>query len=109
MGRFDGFEFVEVVGADSSERHQPCVDDAEADFLVAHSGSCAAAACVPAEDDFLDTDDADGVFEHGEEGHVGGVDDVGDVTVREDVAGLEAEECGFRNSRVGAADPEDLG
>ena len=35
--------------------------------------------------------------------------EVGDVPVHEDVAGLEAEDCGFGYARVRAADPEDLG
>ncbi len=35
--------------------------------------------------------------------------DVGDVAVDEDVARLEAEDGGFGDAGVGAADPEDLG
>ena len=37
------------------------------------------------------------------------MEDVGDVAVDEDVAGFEAEEGGFGDAGVGAADPEDLG
>ena len=37
------------------------------------------------------------------------MDDVGDVAVHEDVAGLEAEDGRFGDARVGAADPEDFG
>lgn len=35
--------------------------------------------------------------------------DVGDVAVHEDVAGLEARDGRFGHARVGAAEPEDLG
>jgi len=47
-----------------------------------------------------------GVLDHGRGVDVGGGDDVGDVAVYEDVAGLEAEDCGFRAARVGAAEPD---
>ena len=45
----------------------------------------------------------DGVFDDGEDVEVGRCDDVGDVAVDEDFTGLEAEECGFGDTRVGAA------
>jgi len=51
----------------------------------------------------------DGVFDDGAGVDVGGVDDVGDVAVHEDVAGLETEDGGFGDTGVGAAEPEDTG
>ena len=48
----------------------------------------------------------DGVFDDGRRVDVGGGDDVGDVAVHEDVAGLEAEDGGFGAAGVGAAEPD---
>jgi hypothetical protein len=38
---------------------------------------------------------------------VGGGDYVGNVSVDEDISGGETEDCGFRDTRVRAADPKD--
>jgi hypothetical protein len=57
----------------------------------------------------LDLQVLHGVLDDGERIDVGWDDDVGDVTVAEDLAGLEAENSGFGAAGVGAADPEDLG
>lgn len=46
-----------------------------------------------------------GVLNDGEDVEVGGGDDVGDVAMDEDLAGLETEKGGFGDSRVGAAEP----
>ena len=48
----------------------------------------------------------DGVFNDGENVEVGGGDDVGNVAVDEDFAGLETEERGFGDTRVRAAKPD---
>ena len=50
----------------------------------------------------------DRVRDHGLAGQVGGRQHVGDVAVHEDVAWLQAQDGGFRDPAVGAADPEDL-
>lgn len=50
-----------------------------------------------------------GVGDDGLRVQVRGGQDVGDVAVHEDVARLEAEDGGFGDAGVGAADPEDLG
>ena len=50
----------------------------------------------------------DGVLDHRETGEVVGREKVGDVAVHEDFAGLEVEDGGFGDPRVGAAEPEDL-
>ena len=57
----------------------------------------------------LHLDVLDGVGDHALAADVGGGQDVGDVAVDEDVAGVEAEEGGFGDAGVGAAEPEDLG
>jgi hypothetical protein len=49
-----------------------------------------------------------GIFDNGGGAEVAWVEDVGDVAVHEDVAGLEAQEGGFRAARVGAPDPQNL-
>lgn len=64
---------------------------------------------MPAHDDVLHFQIADRVLDHGLAVQVGRGEDVGDVAVDEDVAGLEAEHGGFGDAGVGAADPEDLG
>jgi hypothetical protein len=46
-----------------------------------------------------------GVLDHSARVDVGGADDVGDVAVDKNVAGLEAEDCRFGDARVGAAEP----
>ena len=51
----------------------------------------------------------DGVGDHALAVEVRGREDVGDVAVHEDVAGLQAEQGRLGDARVGAADPEDLG
>ena len=64
---------------------------------------------MPADDNVLDLELADGELEHAGEGQVGGGEHVGDVAVDEDVTGLEAEDGGFGDAGVGAAEPEDGG
>jgi len=63
---------------------------------------------VAADDDMLDFQVHDGVADDAEGVQVARVQDVGDVAVHEDIAGLEAQERGFGDAGVGAADPEDL-
>ena len=52
---------------------------------------------------------AHGISDDGLRAQIARVQDVGDVAVHEDVAGLEAEDGGLRAAGVGAAEPEDLG
>lgn len=47
-----------------------------------------------------------GVFNDGKDIEVGGGDYVSDVAMDEDLARLEAEESGFRDAGVGAAEPD---
>lgn len=64
---------------------------------------------MAADDDVLHLEVGDGVGDDALAVDVGGGQDVGDVAVHEDVARLEAEDGGFGDAGVGAADPEDLG
>ena len=73
---------------------------------VPESSSGTTAACVAAENDVRDLHVLDCVFNDGGNGDIGRGDDIGDVAVDEDVAGLEAEEGGFGDAGVGAADPD---
>ena len=61
---------------------------------------------MPAENDVRYLEVHDGVLDDGEGVDVGGRDDVGDVAVHEDVTGLEAEDSGFGDAGVGAAEPD---
>jgi len=58
---------------------------------------------VAAEDDVLDLDVADRELDDGEGVEVRGANDVGDIAVHENVAGLQAQDGGLRDARVGAA------
>jgi len=64
---------------------------------------------MAAQHDMLDAHVRDGVLDHRGGGEVARVQDVGDVAVDEDVAGLEARDGGFGDAGVGAAEPEDFG
>lgn len=63
---------------------------------------------MSAHDDMFDLEVRDGVGDDALAVDVGGGENIGDVAVDEDVAGLEAEDGGFGDAGVGAADPEDL-
>jgi hypothetical protein len=62
-----------------------------------------------AEDDVLDLEVLDAELDGGEEGDVGGVDDVGDVAQHEDLTGLLAQHGGLGDARVAASYPENVG
>lgn len=64
---------------------------------------------MPADDDVRDLEVGEGVGDDGLGAEVRGRQDVGDVAVDEDVAGPEAEDGGFGDAGVGAAEPEDRG
>lgn len=64
---------------------------------------------MPADHDVRDFEVHNGKADDAEGVEVARVQDVGDVAVDEDIAGLEAEDGGFGDAGVGAADPEDLG
>lgn len=80
---------------------KPDIQDVE--LRVGERGRDTAAGCVPAHDDVLDLHVEDGILHDGEHADVGAVDDVGDVAVREHLAGLEAKDGGLGDARVGAA------
>jgi hypothetical protein len=44
-------------------------------------------------------------LDYTEKTEVGGIDDVGDVTVCEDVAWFQAQDCGLWFASIGAAEP----
>ena len=64
---------------------------------------------MPAHDNVFHFHVPDAVRDDALRAHVRGRDDVGDVAVHEDVAGLAAADGCLRDAGVGAADPEDLG
>lgn len=100
-------ECVQVLLTNLAQRHQPRVEDTE--LLVAQCRSNTSAAGVAAQDDVLDAQVTDGVLDDRGRAQVRRVQDVGDVTVDKDIAGLQAQDGGLGAARVGAADPEDLG
>jgi len=60
---------------------------------------------VPADDDVLDFQVLDGELDDGQTVDVGVHQDVGDVAVAEDLAGLQAKDRCFWAARVGTANP----
>lgn len=63
---------------------------------------------MAANDDPLDLQVADRVLDHARRAEIVGRDDVGDVAVHEDVAGLAVADGGLGDAAVGAAYPENL-
>lgn len=57
----------------------------------------------------LDLQVCDCILNDGAGVDIGRADDVGDVAVDEDVTGLQSEDRGLGDARVGAAEPEDRG
>lgn len=103
---FEGLQGREILLTQPAEREQPGVQDPE--FRVAQGGVDTAAGRVATDDDVFHLQVHDGVLDHAGRVEVAVVDDVGDVAVHEDVAGLEAQDGRLRAARVRAADPQDL-
>lgn len=101
----DTLQLLAVRVPDRLEGRQPGVEDAAHPY-VAEGCRRAAAGRVAAEDDVFYFEDADRELDHGRGVDVRRGDDVGDVTVDEDVAWLQAQDCGFRAAGVGAAEPD---
>lgn len=98
----DGAQLLGVGVADRLERREPVVEHA-AEAGVAQRGRGAPARRVPAEHHVLDLEEGDGVLDHGRRVDVGRRDDVGNVAVHEDVAGLQAQDRRLGAARIGAA------
>lgn len=98
---------IGVLLANLAHGLEPDVEDVE--LVVGQGGLDASAGGVAAEDDVLDLEVLDAELDGGEEGDVGGVDDVGDVAQDEDLAGLLVQHGGLGDARVAAADPQDVG
>nr|POE47036.1 hypothetical protein CFP56_00368 [Quercus suber] len=96
-----------VLLAERAHRLQPDVQHVK--LAVGEGGGDTAARRVAAHDNVFDLEVEDGELDDAEEGEIGRVHDVGDVAVGEDIAGLEAEDGGFGDARVGTAEPEDGG
>lgn len=64
--------------------------------------------CVSTDDNLLDLQVRDGIFDDGRRADVVGGHTVGDVAVHEDLTGLAVADGGFWNATIGAADPQDL-
>lgn len=100
-------ESLGVLLADLAHGLEPDVEDVE---LVVGQGSLdTSAGSVAAEDDVLDLEVLDAELDGGEEGDVGGVDDVGDVAQHENLTGLLAQHGGLGDARVAASYPENVG
>ena len=99
-------EGVCVLLADLAHGLEPDVEDVE--LVVGQGGLDTSAGSVAAEDYVLDLEVLDAELDGGEEGDVGGVDDVGDVAQHEDLTGLLAQHGGLGDARVAASYPENV-
>jgi len=96
-----------VLCPDLANPLKPVVDESQ--LLVGERRVDASATVVAAHDDVLDLVDLDGVLKDTQRREIGGWEEVGDVTVGEDLSGQEIENCVLRNAGVRAPEPEDLG
>lgn len=101
----NGVELILVSVAQRLERRQPGVQDT-ADTAVGQGGRGAAAGRVAAQHNVLHLEVGDGILDDGRGVDVGGGDDVGNVAVDKDVAGLQAQDGGLGTARVRAAKPD---
>ena len=104
------FDFVELGGVESIDIFdvtEPVVDHPVS--LTGESGFHASTLVVSAYDNVFNLQDVDGVFHDTQAVHVGVNDDVGNVSVNEDLSGQGACNLVGRDSAVGAAYPKNLG
>jgi hypothetical protein len=86
---------------------KPVVDQAK--FLIEQCRAHAAAAVVPHNHDVLYLQDAHSVLDDGQAVEIGVVNDIGHVSMNEDLARSQAENLVRRNTAVRTTDPEILG
>lgn len=107
VGLGEGVELALVLAVEFAEVLEPVVEETR---RVGGSGRADPAAVVmTADDDVLDAEGFDGELDDGLAVEVVGVDDVGDVAVDEDAAGLETDDVIGGDAAVSAADPEVFG
>lgn len=104
----DGVDLALVLAAQVAQGLQPGVESG-AQVVVVEGVDGAAALGVAAQHDALDLDGADGEVDDGLAAQVAGLDDIGDVAVDEDVAGLAVADGRLGHARVAAAKPQHLG
>lgn len=100
----DGVELLVVLLAQRLQGGQPRVEHA-AETRIPQGGRRTAARRVAADDYVPHLQVRNGKLDDGSRVHVCRRDDVGHITVHKDVTGLEAQNCGLGNARVGAPDP----
>lgn len=105
--RAERLEGIGVLLADLAHGLQPDVEDVE--LVVGESGLDTSARGVAAQDDVLDLEVLDAELDGGQQGDIGRVDNVGDVAQDEDLARLLVQDSGLGDTRVAAADPQDVG
>jgi len=96
-----------VLLADLAHGLEPDVEDIE--LVVGERGLDTSAGSVAAQDNVLDLEVLDAELDGGQQSDVGRVDNVGDVAQDEDLTGLLAQDSGLGDTRVAAADPQDVG
>lgn len=97
----NSIELLLVQSVDVTDVSQPWVKDTQVCWR--QGGLDTAAVVVAADDNVFDLQVAHGVVDHGHGGKVDGGDDVGDVAVDEDLAGVEAHDFVRGDTAVGAA------
>ena len=97
-------ELALVAAVDILDIAQPVVDEAQ--LAVLHGGAHAAAAVMPDDHDVLDFQHFHGVLQDRQAVEIAVQDQVGDIAVHEDFAGIEADDLVGGHARIGAADPQ---
>lgn len=98
---------IGVLLTNLAHRLKPHVENVE--LVVGKGGLDTSARSVAAEHNVLDLEVLDAELDGRQQGDVGRVDDVGDVAQHKDLAGLLAQDGGFGDARVAAANPQDVG
>ena len=100
-------ETLRLAPVNASHVAQPVVDQAE--FLIEQCRAHAAAAVMPDNHNVLYLQDAHSVLDDGQAVEIRVVDDIGHVSMNEDLARSQAENLVRRNTAVRTTDPEILG
>lgn len=103
----DGVELGLVQAIDVADVAQPGVEDAEVGG--GHGGLDAAAGVVPADDDVLDLEVANGVLDDAHHAEVDVAHHIGDVAVDEHLTGAETRDLLGGDAAVAAPDPQVIG
>lgn len=97
----EGIELLAVDRVQILDVPQPVIDHSK--LLLGQRGSDTSAAVMSADDNVANLENVDGVLEDRQQVHIGVGDDIGDVAVDENLAGIQVDDLVCRNTRIRAA------